>query len=154
MSLNFGFNYTLTLKQKFHLNLFQKYRWVKSVYIFLGHSVYRTGRKVYPSPPSSTEVKNEWRYTSTPPLRLHDIDGDIFTSHCNFFLSFAVFLATAMLWLLSLSGSLLSVPYSANLTYSFVPILWLNLQNYRPTFLNSETYSVCEVTKEFLFLGF
>ena len=32
--------YTLTLKKKFHLNLFQRYWWVKSVYIFLGHSVY------------------------------------------------------------------------------------------------------------------
>ena len=27
-------------KYKFHLNLFQRYWWVKSVYIFLGHSVY------------------------------------------------------------------------------------------------------------------
>ena len=31
--------YTLTLKYKFNLNLFQRYWWVKSVYIFLGHSV-------------------------------------------------------------------------------------------------------------------
>jgi len=31
--------YTLTLKQKFHLNFFQRYWWVKSVYIFLGLSV-------------------------------------------------------------------------------------------------------------------
>ena len=32
--------YTLTLKQKFHLNLFQRYWWVKSVHLFLGHSVF------------------------------------------------------------------------------------------------------------------
>ena len=32
--------YTLTLKWKFHLSLFQRYWWVKSVYNFLGHSVY------------------------------------------------------------------------------------------------------------------
>jgi hypothetical protein len=31
---------TLTLKYKFNFNLFQRYWWVKSVYIFLGHSVY------------------------------------------------------------------------------------------------------------------
>ena len=33
-------HYTLTLKYKFHLNLFQRYWWVKSLYIFLGHSVF------------------------------------------------------------------------------------------------------------------
>ena len=37
--------YTLTLKQKFHLNLFQRYWWVKSVYIFLGHSVVGVGTR-------------------------------------------------------------------------------------------------------------
>jgi hypothetical protein len=25
------------------------------------------------SPPSSAEVKNAWSYTSTPPIRLHDV---------------------------------------------------------------------------------
>ena len=40
MSLNYKLYYTLTLKQKFHLNLFRRHWWVKSVYIFLGHSVY------------------------------------------------------------------------------------------------------------------
>ena len=30
------------------------------------------------SPPSSAEVKNEWRDTSVPLIRLHDMDGDDF----------------------------------------------------------------------------
>jgi hypothetical protein len=36
-------------------------------------------RKVNHSPPSSVEVKNEWSYTFTPPLRLHGLDRDNFT---------------------------------------------------------------------------
>jgi hypothetical protein len=31
------------------------------------------GREADHSPPSSVEVKNAWRYTSTPPIRLHDV---------------------------------------------------------------------------------
>jgi hypothetical protein len=31
------------------------------------------------SPPSSTEVKNEWSYTSIPPICLHGVDREIFT---------------------------------------------------------------------------
>ena len=34
----------------------------------------RTGRDVDNSSPSSAEVKNEWSYTSTPPLYLHGLD--------------------------------------------------------------------------------
>jgi hypothetical protein len=30
------------------------------------------------SPPSSAEVKNEWSYTSTPHIYLHDMDRDNF----------------------------------------------------------------------------
>jgi hypothetical protein len=33
----------------------------------------RPGRKADHSPPSSAEVKNAWSYTSTPPIRLHDV---------------------------------------------------------------------------------
>jgi hypothetical protein len=33
--------------------------------------VKRPGREADHSPPSSAEVKNVWRYTSTPPIRLH-----------------------------------------------------------------------------------
>jgi hypothetical protein len=40
MSLNYKLYYNLTLKYKFHLNLFQRYWWVKSVYIFFGHTVF------------------------------------------------------------------------------------------------------------------
>jgi hypothetical protein len=28
--------------------------------------------------PSSAEVKYDWRYTSTPSIRLHDVDSEIF----------------------------------------------------------------------------
>ena len=30
-------------------------------------------------PPSSAEVKNEWRHTSFPPVYLHVVDRDIFS---------------------------------------------------------------------------
>jgi hypothetical protein len=33
----------------------------------------RLGREADYSPPSSAEVKNAWRHTSTPPIRLHDV---------------------------------------------------------------------------------
>ena len=33
------------------------------------------------SPPSSAEVKNEWRSTSTPPMCLHGMDRDKFYLH-------------------------------------------------------------------------
>jgi len=36
------------------------------------------GVKVNHSPPSSTEVKNEWSYTSTPPICLHGMDREKF----------------------------------------------------------------------------
>jgi len=35
--------------------------------------VKRPGRKADHSPLSSAEVKNEWNYTSTPPIRLHSV---------------------------------------------------------------------------------
>jgi len=35
--------------------------------------VKRTGREADHSRPSSAEVKNAWRYTSTPPVRLHGV---------------------------------------------------------------------------------
>jgi hypothetical protein len=39
----------------------------------LSLGVKRQGREVDHSPPSSTEVKNEWSYTSTPPTPLHGV---------------------------------------------------------------------------------
>jgi len=45
----------------------------------LSPGVKRQGREVDPSPPSSDEVKKEWSYTSTPPIRLHGLDRDNFT---------------------------------------------------------------------------
>jgi hypothetical protein len=33
----------------------------------------RPGREANHSPPSTAEVKNAWSYTSTPPIRLHDV---------------------------------------------------------------------------------
>jgi hypothetical protein len=39
----------------------------------LSLGVKRPGRKADHSPPSSAEVKNLWRYTSTPPIRLHGV---------------------------------------------------------------------------------
>jgi hypothetical protein len=34
------------------------------------------------SPPTSVKVKNEWSYTSTPPIRLHGVD----VGNINFYL--------------------------------------------------------------------
>ena len=36
------------------------------------------GRESDPSLPSTTEVKNEWSYTSNPPIRFHGVARDIF----------------------------------------------------------------------------
>ena len=41
--------------------------------------VKRPGREVYHSPPSSDKVKNEWSYTSAPPISLRGVDSDNFT---------------------------------------------------------------------------
>jgi hypothetical protein len=35
--------------------------------------VKRQGREADHSPPSSADIKNAWSYTSTPPIRLHDV---------------------------------------------------------------------------------
>jgi hypothetical protein len=35
-------------------------------------------REVDHSPPSSTEIKNAWRYTSTPPVRIRSVYGSAF----------------------------------------------------------------------------
>jgi hypothetical protein len=37
------------------------------------------GSDVKYSPPSSAEVKNDWRYTDTPLIRLHSVGMNIFT---------------------------------------------------------------------------
>jgi hypothetical protein len=39
----------------------------------LSLGVKRPRREADHSPPSSAEVKNEWSYTSTPPIRLHGV---------------------------------------------------------------------------------
>jgi hypothetical protein len=51
--------------------------------------VKRPGREVNHSPPSSAEVKNEWSYTSTPPICLHCVDREnfaflIFVPHTSY----------------------------------------------------------------------
>jgi hypothetical protein len=45
----------------------------------LSRGVKRLGCEVNRSPPSNTEVKNEWSYTSVSPLCLHGVDRDKFT---------------------------------------------------------------------------
>jgi hypothetical protein len=46
--------------------------------------VMRPGRGADHSTPSSAKIKNEWRYTSTPPICLHGVDRNNFT----FFLTY------------------------------------------------------------------
>jgi len=43
--------------------------------------VKRPGRDVNHRPPSNAEVKNEWSYTSIPPICLYGVDNENF----NFF---------------------------------------------------------------------
>jgi len=43
--------------------------------------VKRPGRKVDYLPPPSVEMKNEWSYTSTPPICLCGVDRDNFSLH-------------------------------------------------------------------------
>jgi hypothetical protein len=45
-------------------------QWVPGV---LSLGVKRLGREADHSPPSSTEVKNAWSYTSTPQIRLYGV---------------------------------------------------------------------------------
>jgi hypothetical protein len=46
---------------------------IQSVPGALSLGVKRQGREADHSPPSSAEVKIAWNYTSTPPVRLHDV---------------------------------------------------------------------------------
>jgi hypothetical protein len=46
---------------------------LQSVMGALSQGVKRPGRDAYHSLPSSAEFKNAWSYTSTPPVRLHDM---------------------------------------------------------------------------------
>jgi hypothetical protein len=39
----------------------------------------RPAREFYHSPTPSAEIKTEWRYTSTLPIRLHRVPRDTFT---------------------------------------------------------------------------
>jgi hypothetical protein len=39
----------------------------------MGTEVKRPGREAHYSPHPCTEVKNVWSYTSTPPMRFHDV---------------------------------------------------------------------------------
>ena len=50
---------------------------IKSVHGVLPPGLKRPGREVGHSPPSSVEVKNEWRYTSVFSIYLHGVDGVI-----------------------------------------------------------------------------
>jgi hypothetical protein len=46
---------------------------IQSIPAALPLRVKRPRREAYYSPASSTEVKNAWSYTSTPPIRLHGV---------------------------------------------------------------------------------
>jgi len=41
--------------------------------MFFPQGIKRPGRKANQSPPYNTEVKNAWRYISTPPMSLHGV---------------------------------------------------------------------------------
>ena len=43
----------------------------------------RPGREFDHLPPSSAEVKNEWSFDSSPPIRLHDVGRDNSVSLLN-----------------------------------------------------------------------
>jgi hypothetical protein len=47
-----------------------------------GGAVKQPGREVNNSLPSNADVKNDWRCTSTPPLRLRDMDRSNFRRIC------------------------------------------------------------------------
>ena len=44
-----------------------------------GEEVKRSGRDNDPSPPSVAEIMSERSYTSTPPIRFHDLDRNSLT---------------------------------------------------------------------------
>ena len=70
----------------FFLPLFPKLLdrlWGPPSLLFSGYSgsfpgLKRPGRKVDRSAPSTAEVKNEWRYTSTPPACVNCVDRNLF----------------------------------------------------------------------------
>jgi len=51
------------------------------VHAFLVSGVKLPGCEVNHSPSAIAEVKNEWSYTSTPPIWLHGVDMENFSSH-------------------------------------------------------------------------
>jgi hypothetical protein len=56
-------------------------RWIPGV---LSPLVKWLGRELIHSLPSDTEFKNEWRYTSTPPVCLLVVDRDNLIVHINY----------------------------------------------------------------------
>ena len=73
-----------------YLFCYQKYPdrlWGPSSFLFteyrsISPGVKRPGREAIHSPPPIAQVKNEWSYTSAPPIFLHSIDSDKFTLYC------------------------------------------------------------------------
>lgn len=85
-------------------------------------------------------LKDEWSYTSNPPLHLHCVNSDNFTAHGKF--SFVLSCSSCFSvyqFPLCTSHFLFVSPIPS---YQFYGI---SLQNYGPAFLNSETYSASEV---------
>jgi hypothetical protein len=63
----------------------------------LSLGIKRPGREADHSPPSSSEVKNVWSYTSTPPIRLHGVvlswaQGQLYLFLCLIFIFTCTFI--------------------------------------------------------------
>jgi hypothetical protein len=68
--------------------------------VTLSPGVYQPEHETYGIPPSSTEVKNEWSYYSTPPICLYGMHSDNFPSNDNRALGLAVHGLLSSFWIL------------------------------------------------------
>ena len=66
-------------KSQYEQEIFLFSKTSKLIVRFTSQGEKQLGHKVHHSPPSSAEDKNEWSYTSTPPVCLPGMDRDSFT---------------------------------------------------------------------------
>jgi hypothetical protein len=76
---NSGRGNRLSLLQKHPDRLWGPHNLIRNGYRGFSPGVKRPGCEVNHSPPPSTEKRNKWSYTSTPPTFLHAEDKDNFT---------------------------------------------------------------------------
>ena len=94
--------------------------WAPASHLFRGYQVIsqeakRSVSEVNRSPPYSAKVKNKWIHTTAPPVCLHGVNGEHFTSHFFDIHSVTYFrLCLGLLCVLQLSHSIILVTDQLN----------------------------------------